>query len=397
MRKSGKRITTALGIVATVVLAACSSTPSAGGGGGGGDGAVVKIGFIAERAGTYSDIGIPSYNGTKMAVDSVNSDGGFKIGGTTYKFQLIVCDDNSDQTLVAQCADKLVHDDKVKFLFGAIGDFAPIVAKIADPAGVMFFTPASAATPLLPSTKNMIITLPSLNLNAQIAVSAITQIMPKVNRVALLVDNSLDNTTIAPVIISDMKKAGLDVVTHQVFPVGATDVSGQLTKIRSYHPDLLYIGWTAAEAAVILQQAAQLNVTPAVATWAIGCEQAVASNFPGTYLGNPETPLDVDYSTSAKAVTFRTEYTDQFHPAAGTNLSYALLNYDFIGLLAQAMTKAGSQSNIASVLSAVQSINYDGLYGPMRIVDRQVVFGLDFCTATNGKVTSVTHVNPPSQ
>jgi branched-chain amino acid transport system substrate-binding protein len=373
-------------------LAACAT--SAGVASGSNSSSVIKLGFIAERTGTFASYGIPSYNGTVMAVDKLNKAGGVTVNGKKYTFQIDLCDDNSQDNLVAQCAYKLVRDDKVKFLFGAIGPLAPTVAKIADPAGVMYFTPASAASPLLPTTKLMMQTLPPVEQNAQLTVKAITQIMPNVKRVAIIGESDNDQQTIEPQILAAMKADGLDVVADEHFDPTATDLSGQLTRIRAAHPDLLFIGWNASLAGLMLNQAAQLQAAPAIATWSIGCEFYQGSNYKGKYIGNDETGLDVTYSDTPAAKTFAAEYRAEFNPKAGTDLSAGLINYDFVGMLGQAMEKAGTTDDAYKVLPAIQSITYHGLYGTIRFVNRQVDIGLDFCVGDNGQVTGARYIAP---
>jgi hypothetical protein len=157
----------------------------------------------------------------------------------------------------------------------------------------MYFTPASAASPLLPTTKLMMQTLPPVNQNAQLTVKAITQIMPNVKRVAIIGESDNDQQTIEPQILAAMKADGLDVVADEHFDPTATDLSGQLTRIRAAHPDLLFIGWNASLAGLMLNQAAQLQAAPAIATWSIGCEFYQGSNYKGKYIGNDETGQDV--------------------------------------------------------------------------------------------------------
>ena len=53
-----------------------------------------------------------------MAVDRINSMGGVKVGGKTYKFEIIYYDDESNPKRAAQLAERLISQDGVEFMLG---------------------------------------------------------------------------------------------------------------------------------------------------------------------------------------------------------------------------------------------------------------------------------------
>ena len=48
-----------------------------------------------------------------MAVDRINSMGGVKVGGKTYKFEIIYYDDESNPKRAAQLAERLINKIKL--------------------------------------------------------------------------------------------------------------------------------------------------------------------------------------------------------------------------------------------------------------------------------------------
>ena len=56
----------------------------------------IVLGAAVSLTGKYSSNGVHTQNGYNMAVDRINSMGGVKVGGKTYKFEIIYYDDESN-------------------------------------------------------------------------------------------------------------------------------------------------------------------------------------------------------------------------------------------------------------------------------------------------------------
>ena len=56
----------------------------------------IILGSAISLTGKYSSNGVHTQNGYNMAVDRINSMGGVKVGGKTYKFDIIYYDDESN-------------------------------------------------------------------------------------------------------------------------------------------------------------------------------------------------------------------------------------------------------------------------------------------------------------
>src|SRR5882757_9240616 len=53
---------------------------------------IISIGYINDLSGVYQTIGFPAYNGTQVAVNTVNAAGGVVVGGKRYNFKLETCE-----------------------------------------------------------------------------------------------------------------------------------------------------------------------------------------------------------------------------------------------------------------------------------------------------------------
>ena len=78
----------------------------------------IVLGAAVSLTGKYSSNGVHTQNGYNLAVERINSMGGVKVGGKTYKFDIIYYDDESNPKRAAQLAERLISQDKVEFMLG---------------------------------------------------------------------------------------------------------------------------------------------------------------------------------------------------------------------------------------------------------------------------------------
>ncbi len=70
------------------------------------EGDKIILGAAVSLTGKYSTNGKHTKNGYNMAVERINSMGGVKVGGKTYKFDIIYYDDESNSGRAAQLAER---------------------------------------------------------------------------------------------------------------------------------------------------------------------------------------------------------------------------------------------------------------------------------------------------
>ncbi|WP_213451325.1 ABC transporter substrate-binding protein [Rhizomonospora bruguierae] len=377
----------AAGLALVLAAAGCgdalSDNPS------GSDGSVIRIGFIAERSGVYQAYGNTIFRSSQVAVDEFNKAGGVSVGGKKYTFELDVCDDNSDQTQVAACATKLVKDNGDRFVFGGLGQFGPIVAGITDPNGAIYFASASAVANKLDHYRNVLLVVPALPLRMQLAVKGLMQAYPTAKRVAMLGDEEATTTQTFPPIAELMKAAGLEVVSTQVVPSGQSDPSGQLTEIKRAAPDVLYVYNSSPERMqTTLTAAERLHVATQVFQWTFGCDAPATYLKELTYTGDTFAGASTTDAAPNVAAFMQTYYAQPGVTNPDPNISAALWNYDFFGMLGEAMADAGSTTDTARIVESFGKISYDGLNGTITMKDRAAVFQQSMCTLKDGEITN---------
>src|SRR5687767_14699076 len=96
-------------LVLGLLLAACGAAPAASEGGTIVFGATISITGKTAKEGEYTR------DGYQMFIDTINEQGGIKVGGKSYKAKLIYYDDESKSEITARLYEKLINEDKVNF------------------------------------------------------------------------------------------------------------------------------------------------------------------------------------------------------------------------------------------------------------------------------------------
>ena len=80
---------------------------------------VIKIGVAVSETGKYAREGKDTSQGYNTWLDWVNDEkGGIMVGDARYKVEIVYYDDESDSATVANLVEKLITEDKVRFLLG---------------------------------------------------------------------------------------------------------------------------------------------------------------------------------------------------------------------------------------------------------------------------------------
>ncbi len=82
---------------------------------------VLKIGGVGPLSGGGTAWGLAAQRGMELAIEDLNAAGGIKVAGTVYKLQLIMYDDQYTGQGGKAAAERLVNQDKVKFIIGPVG------------------------------------------------------------------------------------------------------------------------------------------------------------------------------------------------------------------------------------------------------------------------------------
>ncbi len=251
----GKRVWVTMLVTALVAALLSGCGAGATGGDKGGEKKVIKIGMVGPLTGDYATYGTSVKNGVQIAIDEVNAKGGVQ----GYTLELLAEDSKGDSTEAANAVQKLIDQNKVTAIVGAVlsGETAT-AAPIAQDAGVLMIT-ASATAPGIADTGDFIFrnVITDDVQSAQMAEYAVTTLGLK--KLAVLYANNDYGVALKDNFTQKAKSLNAQVSAVESFLDGDEDFRAQLTKIGK-DIDGLYIGGYYTEASKIAQQARRQGI-----------------------------------------------------------------------------------------------------------------------------------------
>ena len=101
------------------------------------EGDTITLGSALSFTGKYATNGIHTQRGYDFAVDRINSTGGVKVGGKSYKLTVKYYDDESTPARGAQLAERLIQQDGVDFMLGPYSSgMTKAIAPVSEKFGV---------------------------------------------------------------------------------------------------------------------------------------------------------------------------------------------------------------------------------------------------------------------
>ncbi len=346
-------LTSVLALALTVTgLSAC--------GGGGSDTTdddnIFRLGAIGPLTGELSVYGISTTDAIKMAVEEVNAAGG--INGQQIKLTLL--DDTGDLTEATNAYERLVSNNKVDAIIGAVTSGPTLgVAQRAADDGMPLITPTGTADSL---TIGMPTTFRTCFYDSYQGI-AMANYLPKkgYKTVAVLYDNSDEySVALSNAFIKEVPNTGLTITAQESFGSKDTDFKAQLTKIVASNPEVLYIPAYYETNAMILLQAKEAGFEGLICG-ADGWD-GILTQFKdnpktadGVIFTNHYSPYDEDPVVKTFVENYRKKYNED--PTA-----FSALGYDSVYLLKQAVEEAGTKDK-AKVIEALEKISFTGVTG----------------------------------
>lgn len=213
-----------------------------------------KIGAILPLSGNAAQYGEWGKSGISLAVDEINSKGG--INGK--KLEVIYENDSADPKTGVASVNKLINIDKVKLIVGPIPSTVTLaVAPICEKSRVVIMS--SSSSPAITAAGDYIFrNWPSDDFEG--AAMAEYGIEKKFKKVAILHINNEYGLGVANVFKKEYSKLGGEVLITETYMQGSSNMRPQLTKIKGYNPDVIYLIGHAKENGHVVKQAKDLNI-----------------------------------------------------------------------------------------------------------------------------------------
>jgi branched-chain amino acid transport system substrate-binding protein len=350
-----------------LVASACGGTTTSGGTTFKG---TKKVGLSTSLTGSVASYGQAGLNGIQMAIDDVNSKGG--VNG--YKIELDPADDAAKAALGTENARRLIVEDKVVALFGAVSSAVCLAeSPIAKQYTVPFIT----------------FTCNDFNLTTTKFQPYIASVVPNTFMEGTAIANYLGAQSkyktyyiIAPNYSfghteADAFKARLKVLNPSAqiigedYPaLGATDYTSYINKIIAAKPDIVYSNIYSGDLVTFVKQATPFDFFNKVSFSTLTSTddlQTLGNDFPKNLLGYARAPFYAIDTPENKDFILRFKARFLKDPS-----EWAIMGYDAYNLWANAANKAGV-FDADKVMANIVGQPFKGLRGTftIRAIDHQ--------------------------
>jgi branched-chain amino acid transport system substrate-binding protein len=216
----------------------------------------IKIGAVLCLTGSGAPYGEDALRGIQLAVDEDNGTGG--VNGKP--IQLIVEDDQTNPSISVAATSKLINQDKVQVLIGAVTSSSMLAdAPIAERAKVVMLSPSASNPDITRAGDYIFRNWISDTLEGK-AMANYLYNEEKVRKVAVLYIKNDYGSGLRSVFEQRFKELGGQVTASESYNQDDTDFRTQLTKIKGSSPERIYMPGYYKEMALILRQAKELGL-----------------------------------------------------------------------------------------------------------------------------------------
>jgi branched-chain amino acid transport system substrate-binding protein len=220
------------------------------------------LGAALSATGIYAANGLNTKNGYEFAVKKINDAGGVKIGGKCYKFTIKYYDDESTPARAAQLVERLINQDKVKFVLGPYSSpltkaILPVTEKYKTPvvqaeaASRSLFTQGYKYHFGIVATSEKYLT-PVIDMAAEQAKKAKKD--PSSVKVAMIYQDDAFSLDVRQGVVDLVKKYNMKTVIDDRMPKDLNDITTFFTKVKALKPDVLLISGHEKGAATAARQ-----------------------------------------------------------------------------------------------------------------------------------------------
>ena len=216
---------------------------------------VIKVGYTTALSGPAAAWGQTERAFYEAFVEVFNKKG-FKVGGKTYNFKMVIIDNKNTPEGGAAAAKQLIYGDKVKFIIGLWTWNFPTIAAVTNPAKVILMTrTGNEAVPGgVYDPKKMPYVVFGNPSQEQFTsdLFALVEAFPNYKRLGLL-DCTLGKGPGWDFVEAELKKAGIR-YHNEWFPVGTQDFTPYITRYAEAGCDIVFVAGWVGEAMAFAKQ-----------------------------------------------------------------------------------------------------------------------------------------------
>ncbi|MEB3817085.1 MAG: amino acid ABC transporter substrate-binding protein [Desulfurococcales archaeon] len=223
-------------------------------------GNVIKIGMPISLSGHFSTEGHQALCGAIASILWVNDHGGVKVGGKTYKLQLIYYDDASSAKNEPSIVQKLVTQDKVNFLLAPYSSgLTSAAAPIAEQYHVIMLSHGGASNAIFEKGYHYLVQI--LSPASEYLAGALEIVKEKIPdaKIAFIYENGKFASAVVQAAIKKAKEMGLDVVYTKAYEPGTTSFSTFINEAKARGANVLLGGGHYEDGKALVKQAHDLG------------------------------------------------------------------------------------------------------------------------------------------
>lgn len=301
----------------------------------------LKIAGMFNLTGGMSSIDAPGLNGAKLKAKLINEAGGV-LGGKM--LEVVGYDTKTDQEETAKAAKKALSEGVIAGVGYGDTTFVMAAAPLFQEKGVPFVT-SGATHPMLPQwVGDYMFMAPFGDDDQSFAIADYTMETLQAKDIAIWTDNSMDFTkALSKFFKQRVEELGANIVLEDYFMMGDKDFSAQIARLKNTEPkpDVVFVSAIPNEAGLTVKQIREAGLTLPIVS-GDGFDTELVTTVPGPELAN-----DVYFSTHTYREDTRPEvleFIEAYEAEYGRppENAFAALGFDAVGLIADALERAGS-------------------------------------------------------
>jgi branched-chain amino acid transport system substrate-binding protein len=218
----------------------------------------IRIGVITSLSGSFATFGAMEVAGYRVAVAEVNARGGV-LGRP---IELLLEDDASNQNAALAAAEKLIGQGVPLLLGSFASSITKPLAGYATRMKVPFLNSNSADIAITKPGSPYVFRVGQTTDSFADACFAMMKTLPGMKTLAILVSNDALGKSTATSVKAQAAAQGFTVVAEQAYDRGLTDFRPTLNNFRALSPDVLVLSSYEEDAATLMRQAKEVNLTP---------------------------------------------------------------------------------------------------------------------------------------
>lgn len=333
---------------------------------------VIKFGAPLPLTGALSPEAIKAKQGFEIWMETVNKNGGIKVGNRKMKVEIAFVDYQSNTPKAVQAAESLITQGKVDFLFSPHGSGAAKAASIVSEKYKVPTVAATASSTQVFDQKPRYLFgtyTPNETLLGPLF-PIVKEKLPGLKKVALYTRNDLFPLALSQAIEATAKKNGLEIVFNEKFAITSLDHSSALSQLKGMAPDWIFVTGYINDNLMIRKQMIDQRLEAPVVTMMTGPsfpEFVEAAGVAGSQNVTGASWWDAAVRYQSEDVFGSTEgYIKVFKDRFGVTPDYGHASYTVAAVVLQLAIEHAGTVDREKVRDALANLNVKTFFGPIK-------------------------------